>query len=144
MTPYGAMPPNTSSDRLKTIAGIIKVLAVVASGCWIIFQYLTFNRQANQLTLKQQDLATQQASFTLQSQQAAQSAAMKQTELAVQQAALSLDIQRTQRTMRDKELVYDVETKRLASDKAKIDLQILAAQRSLRDQELSIAFRRRS
>ncbi|HTB11531.1 MAG TPA: hypothetical protein VK752_08170 [Bryobacteraceae bacterium] len=100
----------------ETALKLAQMIAIIASGCWVIYTYLSFQRNANELTLKQQELSTKQAEFALNSQRATEETTLQQTKVSLDQARLQLDIQNSQRALRERELNYDIEAKKLDND----------------------------
>src|SRR5271165_91698 len=112
----------TGDSRLEAVFKLVQILAILASGLWALYQFLSFQRQANSLSYKQQELATKQSELNLHTQEAAEKATLAQTELAAQQAQFTLQTQQSQRDQRNKELEYAVEAKRLENESSKVSL----------------------
>lgn len=122
--------PRPSSMSLDNLLRFIQALAVIAAGCWVIFQYLSFQRHADTNTLEQQKLAVEQAHITLKTKEEAEATALEQQKLGVQQAQIGLKTQEAS----DKAAL---EQRKLAIQQATISLQTQQSQKELRQQELA-------
>jgi hypothetical protein len=124
------------NHRVETALKLTQLLAILVSGCWALYTYLTFQTKANDASLQQQRLATQQAEITLNSQKATEAANIEQAKLAAQQAKLTFDIQNAQKALKEQELRFEVQSKRLSNENTRLMLQIQKEQRAQRAKEL--------
>jgi hypothetical protein len=118
----GETPKKSNIDFLDSLLKFVQIMAVLFSGLWVLYQFLSFQREANRLSFKQQELATQQSEFNLRTQQAAEKANLAQITLAAQQAEFTLQTQRSQKELRDQDLKYSVESKRLENESSRVAL----------------------
>jgi hypothetical protein len=114
---------------LDSVLKLVQIVAVLASGLWILYQFVTYQKAANllqykqqELQYKQQELAAKQSEFNLRTAEAAEKANLAQITLAAQQAEFTLKTEEAQKELRDTELKYAVEGKQIenASNKAKL------------------------
>ncbi len=114
---------------IEKVLPLIQVLGLVVGGCWIMFRYLSHERQAQEIALEQSRLNYQQASAVALTQQQAEEAHLSQLRLGNQQASLALKVQ-------DKAQDLGLEQQRLTNEQARLVLRTNEAQRSLRHEEL--------
>lgn len=128
------------------IAKITQVLGALAAGCWVIFQYLTFQSRSNEISLQQQQLQTRAAQASLTEvtirredleksiQLKRQETELKAAELEVLQ--LSKQVQVAQADDRKTELKQSLELKqleiqasRLNEEKQRLDIDAITNNR---------------
>lgn len=115
----------------------LQAIAIIIGACWILFRYMSHERDLQTIALEQNRLAYQQASAVAQIQQQAEDARLRQLQLSNEQAAVALSTQRDAQKLA-------LEQQRLANEQARLTLQINETQlnetqRRLRQEELEKA-----
>jgi hypothetical protein len=114
----------------ESLLNTVQALAIVIGGCWVMYQYLTHERELANVSLEQQRLSTAQAKALASTQVAAENARLRQLELANKQAEVALSRQHEAQELA-------VEQQRLSNEQSRLTLQINESQRSLRHDELA-------
>jgi hypothetical protein len=109
-------------SQLDSALKLVKLLAILLSGCWALFQFLSFQSQSNRILLKQQEIAKQQSDVNLQIATATQQATIAQATIAAQQANFTLKTQQAEKELREQELKYTVEEKRLDAQSKQLEV----------------------
>jgi hypothetical protein len=111
-----------SVKRAEIVASVVKTLAVIIGGGWILFRYLTMEHSIEQQRLEQLRLVNQQASLTLQTQKASEQLRLDELRLGNENARFALAQQQDQRLLRQKELETSVALRQLEARKARLDV----------------------
>jgi hypothetical protein len=98
---------------LDSTLKLVNLLAIIISGCWVLFLFLSFQSESNRVLLKQQEIAKEQSVLNLQIAKATQEATIAQAKITAAQAEFTLKTQQAQKDLREKELKYAVEEHRL-------------------------------
>jgi hypothetical protein len=109
-------------SRLDSILKLVKLLAIIVSGCWVLFQFLSFQSESNRISLKQQEIAKEQSNLNLQIATATQQATISQAKMSAEEAELTLRTQQAEKELRELELKYTVDEKRLDAQSKKLTI----------------------
>src|SRR5947209_2307383 len=119
---------NDNDEQLKPASWLdstfklVKLLAIIVSGCWALFQFLSFQSESNRILLKQQEIAKEQSNLNLQIATATQQAIIAQAKINAEQANFTLKTQQAENELREQELKYTVEEKRLETQSKKLTI----------------------
>lgn len=108
---------STSLDPTRLL-NLLQAVALLTSGAWVLFKYFDYEEKTQAITLKQQQLAYQQAQALAETQEKTEVARLKQLELSNSQAKLQ------------------VHQQRLTNEQTALSLLVAKAQRDLRQLEL--------
>jgi hypothetical protein len=106
-----------------SIMDYAKLLTLLVSGCWALYQFIGYERYEREATLEQQRLSIRQGQLSFDTQKATQAATIQQQGLVAQQAQFTLDTQKAQQTLRDRELQYTLESERLSNEQKQFEIK---------------------
>lgn len=125
----------SSRKELATaVLHAVQALALIAGGCWVIFNYLSYEREAQQLVREQQRFTNAQMVTLASTQRKSEEAKLRQVELSNEQTRLSASIQKEQQDL-------SLALQKLGVQQAGFALRIAQSQERLRTEEMALSVR---